>query len=455
MNPSLLSWLGVLPLLPATVTLAQSDGLPEILPMRKRAQLHDRWLGNRLDSVVPMLMRREGIDCWVLVAREYNEDPVVETMLPAKWLRARRRTILVFHDAGSDPGVQRYAVARYAVGELFPGAWDKAEEPDQWKCLAELLAELDPSRIALNVSEDFALADGMAHSEHESLVGALSPALRTRIVSGQALALGWLETRTEMELAVYPEICEIAHIIISEGYESVRPGVTTTADLEWWYRERVAELKLDTWFHPSASVQRHEAGEHSGSFASRPDDLVILPGDLVHIDFGITNLGLNTDTQQHAYVLRPGETRAPEGLRKAMRVGNRLQDILMENFVRGRTGNEILHATIERAREEGIEPTIYTHPLGFHGHGAGPTIGLWDQQGGVPGKGDYPLYERTAHSIELNAAVSIPSWDDQIVRIMLEEDAYFDGERTTFLDGRQEELILIGPRSDAEASGEG
>ena len=271
MNPSLLSWLGVLPLLPATVTLAQSDGLPEILPMRKRAQLHDRWLEHRLDSVVPMLMRREGIDCWVLVAREYNEDPVVETMLPAKWLRARRRTILVFHDAGSDPGVQRYAVARYAVGELFPGAWDKAEEPDQWKCLAELLAELDPSRIALNVSEDFALADGMAHSEHESLVGALSPALRTRIVSGQALALGWLETRTEMELAVYPEICEIAHIIISEGYESVRPGVTTTADLEWWYRERVAELKLDTWFHPSASVQRHEAGEHSGSFASRPD----------------------------------------------------------------------------------------------------------------------------------------------------------------------------------------
>lgn len=427
---------------------APSPELPRILPLRERALLQDRWLADRLNTVAPMLMRREGIDCWVIVAREYNEDPVVETMLPATWLAARRRTVLVFHDArksaDADPELKRYAVARYAIGDLFPGAWNKEEQPDQWRRLAELLGELAPRRIALNVSPDFALADGLSHSEHQSLLDALAPEQRQRIVSAQNLAIGWLETRTALELERYPEICKIAHVIIAEGFAAVKPGQTTTADLEWWYRERIADLRLDTWFHPSALVQRHEDSLHSGSFASHPEDEVIQHGDLVHIDFGITYLGLNTDTQQHAYVLRPGEEDAPQGLRKGMTIGNRLQDILMENFIEGRTGNQILGAAIDAARKEGIEPTIYTHPLGFHGHGAGPTIGLWDQQGGVPGRGDYPLHANTAYSIELNAAVSIAEWGDQVVRIMLEEDAFFDGKKTRFLDGRQESLILIG-----------
>jgi len=425
------------------VKATPSGEVPEILSMQERARLRDRWLADRLDTVIPMLMRREGIDCWVLVAREYNEDPVVETMLPATWLAARRRTILVFHDGGSERGVQRYAVARYAVGDLFPRAWDKEQQPDQWKCLGDLLRELSPERIALNVSPDFALADGLSHGEHDQLQAALGPELRKRIVSGEGLAIGWLEMRTPMELEFFPTICRIAHEIITEGFAWVTPGQTTTTDLEWWYRERVVELRLGTWFHPSVSVQRHEAHEHSGSFASRPESELIRRGDLVHLDFGITYLGLNTDTQQHAYVLREGEENAPEGLRKGLEIGNRLQDILMANFVLGRSGNRILSATIEEARSEGIDPTIYTHPLGFHGHGAGPTIGLWDQQGGVAGRGDYPLHASTAYSIELNAAVPVDGWSGQVVRIMLEEDAFFDGKETRFLDGRQTEFFLI------------
>lgn len=170
---------------------------------------------------------------------------------------------------------------------------------------------------------------------------------------------------------------------------------------------------------------------------------MIRPGDLVHVDFGITYLRLNTDTQQHAYVLRPGETDAPADLKRALARGNRLQDILTGNFRVGRTGNDVLAASRAQAIEEGIEPSIYTHPIGFHGHGAGTTIGMWDAQEGVPGDGDYPLHPDTAYSIELYAATEIDAWGGKKVRIKLEEDAFFDGETVRYIDGRQTAFHLI------------
>lgn len=425
-----------------------SGPMPIVLPFEERARVVDRWLELRLERVVPELMRREGIDLWILAAREYNEDPVVETMLPATWMAARRRTVLLFHDPGPGRPVERLAVARYDIGP-FPRAWDPETEPDQWARVAELVEERDPRRIGVNRSETFALADGLTATEHEALIAALPPRFRDRVLSAERLAVGWLETRIAEEMEVYPQIVRIAHRIIAEGFSSraIQPGVTTTGDLVWWYRERISELGLDTWFQPSVSVQRRRAGggagEEEGDFSARPEENVIRPGDLLHVDFGITYLRLATDTQQHAYVLRPGESEAPSGLRRALATGNRLQDILTGEFATGRSGNEILAAALARAAEEGIVATIYTHPIGFHGHGAGPTIGLWDQQGGVPGRGDYPLYASTAHSIELNAAVSVPEWGGQSVRIMLEEDAFFDGTETRYIDGRQTELWLI------------
>ena len=427
----------------APVALAQTT-MPVVLPMRERAALVDRWLETRLDTVVPALMRRENIPMWIVSAREYNEDPVIETMLPATWLSARRRTILVFYDRGPDEGVERLAVARYDVGP-FPRAWDPEAQPDQWGRLAEIIAERDPAAIALNRSETFALADGLTDSEYDGFLAALPERFHSRLVSGERLAIGWLETRTADEMEVYPMICQIAHVIIAEGLSAqvIQPGVTTTDDVEWWYRERIRDLKLTAWFHPSVSVQRAGDGERNGDFSARAAANTIRPGDLLHVDFGITYLGLNTDTQQHAYVLRPGETDAPAGLRQALATGNRLQDILTDAFKAGRSGNEILRTALDQARAEGIKATIYTHPIGYHGHGAGPTIGLWDQQGGVPGRGDYPLFPATAHSIELNAAVSIPEWNAKEIRIMLEEDAFFDGTSTWYIDGRQTALWLI------------
>ena len=425
-------------------TVAQ-NAMPVILPMKERAAIIDNWLADRLENVVPALMRRNGIDMWIVSAREYNEDPVIRSMLPATWLAARRRTVLVFFDHGPEKGVERMAVARYNIGKFFPSAWNPDLEPDQWARVAEIVSLANPQKIAINRSATFALADGMTHSEFEGLLDALPPRFHDRIVSGENLAIGWLETRTEAEMLVYPMICKIAHVIIAEGLSEqvIQPGITTTSDVEWWYRDRIRDLNLVTWFHPSVSIQRNDASETRDSFASRAGEDTILPGDLLHVDFGITYLRLNTDTQQHAYVLKPGEQDAPAGLKAALKTGNRLQDILTSHFEAGRSGNDILKATRDQAVEENIEPSIYTHPIGFHGHGAGPTIGLWDQQGGVPGRGDYPLYANTAHSIELNARVAIPEWEDKEIRIMLEEDAFFDGARTWYIDGRQTKLLLI------------
>lgn len=417
---------------------------PKILDMQTRAEVQNQWLAHRFNTVIPELMRRENIDMWIVIAREYNEDPVIKTMLPATWQSARRRTILVFYDDGES--VEQLAVARYDIGEFFKTAWNKEEQPDQWKRLAEIVQERDPETIALNYSTDFALADGITKTQFDEFKSALPSTYHDRIVSGENLAIGWLETRTKPEIQVYPMICHIAHDIIAEGFSEavIQPGITTTDEVEWWYRERIRELKLTAWFHPSVSVQRSDEDETGflESFSKRPAKNVIRPGDLLHVDFGITYLGLNTDTQQHAYVLKPGETDAPEGLKQALQTGNRLQDILTGSFKTGRSGNEILKAARKQAISEDIRPSIYTHPIGFHGHAAGPTIGLWDQQGGVEGKGDYPLHPNTAYSIELNATVNIPEWNKDI-RIMLEEDAFFDGDTVRYIDGRQTELWLI------------
>ncbi len=429
---------------------AAAQDAPRILPMRERAALVDRWLEIRFQTVLPEIMRRDGVDLWIVAAREYNEDPVIRTMLPYTWLAARRRTVLLFHDRGPEEGVERLAVARYDIGGI-PGAWNPETEPDQWARVAELVRERAPQKIGLNRSRDFGLADGLTATEYEALVEALGPDLASRLHDAETLAIAWLETRTPEEMAVYPGIVRLARTIISEGLSerAIQPGVTTTQDLSWWYRERIRELKLQTWFQPGVSVQRREGAMFGGDegsqgdFSSRPPPDVILPGDLIHVDFGITYLRLNTDTQMHAYVLRPGETDAPPGLQEAFSTGNRLQDILTDEFVSGRTGNEILAAALAQAEEEGIRASIYTHPIGYHGHGAGPTIGLWDRQDGVPGKGDYPLFPMSAHSIELNARVPIPEWDGQDVRIALEEDALFDGESTWYIDPRMERLLLI------------
>jgi Xaa-Pro aminopeptidase len=425
---------------------AQNPYCPVTLSMKERAEVIDAWLEERVETVLPAIMRRSGIDMWIIIAREYNEDPVMKTLFPATWHAARRTTILAAYDPGEDKPLETFSISRYNTGDLFKTRWDRESQPDQWKALAEIISSKDPEKIGINKSKTFGLADGLSATHHDQLMEALPQKYQSRVVSAEAIAIGWLETRTNSEMTVYQNIVRMAHQIIAEGLSEkvIQPGVTTTEEVVWWYRDRIRELDLTTWFHPSVSIQRadRESFDHLAAFSEDKNPKTILPGDLLHVDLGITYLRLNTDTQQHAYVLRPGENTAPDYLKAAFRKANRVQDILTSSFKAGATGNDILKAALDQCKAEDIKGAIYTHPLGYHGHAAGPTIGLWDQQHGVPGQGDYRLYENTAHSIELNAAAFLEEWNKEI-RIMLEEDAFFDGKNVRYIDGRQTELMTI------------
>ena len=423
----------------------------QILPLREQARVIDEMLADRINNLLPQLMEKNKIDMWILVSREYNEDPVLKTMLPATWLSARRRTILVFYHNPSKRVYEKLAIARYNVGENIKAAWDMQKFPDQWDALSDIISTHNPQRIGINLSRNFAHADGMVHTEYTEFMEKISSEFISRVVSAETLAINWLETRTEKEMTVYPQLVSITHRIIEEGFSEkvITPGITTTDDVVWWFRQKINNMGLETWFHPSVAVQRSDSAsfEHLRSFSNRPKDDIIQPGDLLHVDIGITYLRLNTDCQQHAYVLRPEETAVPQSIRNAFTKASRLQDILTSAFAKGKTGHQVLSDALTKAKAEGIVATIYTHPLGFHGHAAGPTIGLWDQQGGVKGSGDFPVNYNTAYSIELNAASDIPEWKKSI-RIMLEEDGFFDQSGFRYIGGRQKEILLI-PRHKA------
>jgi Xaa-Pro aminopeptidase len=274
----------------------------------------------------------------------------------------------------------------------------------------------------------------------------LPAAFKTKVVSAEPLGVAWLETRTPREMQYYAQLVNITHKIIAEGFSEkvITPGITTTDDVVWWFRQKIHDMGLETWFHTSVAVQRSDSTnfEHLRAFSDRPKEDVIRPGDLLHVDIGISYLRLNTDIQQHAYVLQPGEKEVPASIKAAFAKANRLQDILTSQFKEGRSGNEILKRALEQAKSEGITASIYTHPLGMHGHAAGPTIGMWDMQQGVPGSGDYPMFFNTAYSIELNAASDIPEWKKSI-RIMLEEDGFFDQQGFRYINGRQRQIYLV------------
>lgn len=425
----------------------------QILPEVERAKVVDDILQERFGHLLPKLMDETGIDMWVLISREYNEDPVLKTMLPATWLNARRRTILLFYRDKAKNTIEKLAVARYNVGKSIVSAWDKEKEPNQWKRLIQLIEERNPDKIGLNFSKDFNIADGLVKTDHDEFFENLPKKYHSRITSAEQLAVRWIETRTEREMIIYNQLVDITHDIIAEAFSEkvITPGVTTTTEVEWFMRQKVTDMGLETWFHPTVDVQRtnKELVGHLYSFSGRPEDMVILPGDLLHCDFGISYLRLNTDCQELAYVRKPEETDPPQFLINALKDGNKVQDILTSNMVKGRTGNEILARSLIDAKAVGLRPAIYTHPLGLYGHSAGTTIGMWDAQAGVM-KDDgenYPLNYNTVYAIELNTTVHIPEWKRDI-RIMLEEAGFFGEDGFRYVNGRQTELLLI-PRIKA------
>jgi len=416
----------------------------DILNLKDRAKVIEEIQKDRFDNLLPKLMEETDIDMWVIITREYNEDPVIKTLLPPTWLNARRRTILAFHYDKKTKNLEKVAIARYSFGKNIPSIWNKEEEPNQIKALVKFIEEKNPDKIGLNFSDHFALADGIVKTDYELFINNLPSKLSKKVVSAEELAIRWIETRTEKEMIIYDQLVEITHGIINEAFSTnvITPGVTSTNDVVWWMREKVKKLGLKTWFHPTIDVQRNEISDLYAFDGESKFD-IILPGDLIHCDFGITYLTLNTDCQELAYVLKPNETKAPDYLVKALDEGNRVQDIFTNLFEFKKTGNQILKEALEQGKKEGLRPQIYTHPLGTFGHSAGTTLGMWDSQGGVPFTGDFPMNYNTVYAIELNTKVFIKEWNKDI-RIMLEEAGVFEKSGFRYVNGRQTELILVG-----------
>lgn len=423
---------------PALYEEQASAAFPDdrVLTHREQAALVRTWIERRFDTLLPDLMRRERIDMWIIVSREYNDDPVFRSMAPLTTFSSRRRTILVFSDRGDR--VDRFSIGRFDYDRLFTVV--PTPNDGQWGGLRKLVEERSPRSIGINVSNAWNHADGLTANERDQLMAALGPTYAGRVKTAEMLAVGWLEAKLPEETEAYRHVMTVAHQIIREAFSNavITPGVTTAEDVAWWMRQRVAELGLGSWFHPSVNIQRQ------GGTVEPPG--IIQPGDMLHTDFGIVYLGFSTDTQHNAYVLKPGETEAPAGLRAGLAAANRLQDLTMAHATIGETGNAALAGALSAARAEGLTPSIYCHPIGYHGHAAGPPIGMTDYQDGVPVRGEYIFRPHTWHSIELNARHEVPEWDRQAVRFALEEDAALLPDGWSWIDGRQTSFYLIQPK---------
>ncbi len=416
---------------------------PSVLSLRERPAVENRLVDERLAELLPKLMAETDIDLWLVLNREYAEDPVYHTLVPQPSFAARRTTMLLFHRQ-ADGSVEPMSINRYPLGEPYETRWSGGALDEQWQALGETIAELDPERIGINVSQTWPEADGLTHGLHQKLQGILPEGFEDRLVSAEKLVVRWFETRTASEVEVYAHAVALARSVIAEAFSNqvITPGVTTTDDVAWFIRQRFAERGLRVWFQPYVNLQRQgESCTEEDAFCGI--DGIIRRGDVLHTDVGICYLKLCTDTQEMGYVMPVGEHELPQPLKDALAEGNRWQDGLTAEFQTGLTGNEVLAAAQAAMEDEPWQHNIYTHPIGFVGHGPGATIGMWDLPGAVPNTGDWPLYPSTAFSIEGNIRLPYGPWDGQPLQIKLEQTSYFDGDRVIYLAGRQTQWHVV------------
>jgi hypothetical protein len=429
--------------------------------LREQATMQQEWLKKRLDTFLPALMRRHGIDLWLVPMREYNEDPVFASITAPETFFARRRTIYVFFDkcAASQAPVAPSCVERIALGGTSQGGVFDARSSmkavvaavggrqaelwgdEQWQALKKVIEERKPKVIGIDRSKKFAFTDGLSSGELLGMSEALGATWTARFRDAEELPLELIASRLPEEEAFFEKMTALVWQMTQTMFSDkvIVPGATHTSDLVWWWRQRTNDQGLGTWFQPSIEVQRK--GVKADELGEDP---VILPGDALHCDVGITVARLNTDTQHDAYVLRPGEADAPAGLKKALANANSMQDIAMEETRPGRTGNEVLASVLQRMKAKGIDGTMYSHPIGLNGHGAGPLIGLWDYQDGVPDRGDARVIPSMWFSVELQATTPVPEWGGQPVRMAQEEDMIVGADgKTRWALRRQDHLFLV------------
>ena len=418
---------------------------PTVLPFRDRVPVINELVNSRLDTLLPQLMKESGLDMWLVIHREYSEDQLFYSLVPQPTFAARRTTILVFYHNPESNEVERFSVSRYPIGKVYPTRWKGGSLEEQWQRLAEIISELDPKQIGINTSKSWALADGLTRGLYNEMVKHLDDKYIDRLVPAENLVIRWMETRTEAEIKLYQHVVAVARGVISEAFSNrvITPGATTTDDVAWYIRERFEQLGVRPWFQPYVNVQRQGDNNPGDATFMGKSGMVIERGDVLHTDVGICYLTLCTDTQEMGYVMRFAETKVPQGLVDALRKGNNWQDTLTREYKTGRTGNEILQRAKKAAEKKGLVASIYTHPIGFVGHAMGPTIGMWDNQGDTPVRGDWKLYPNTAYAIEGNIKAQVKEWRNEWVQIKLEQTAVYDGKAVHYAAGRQTEWHVI------------
>jgi Xaa-Pro aminopeptidase len=379
-------------------------------------------------------MEESGISLWLVLCREYNEDPVFKTLIPRRCKNASRLSCLAFCLEDGRFRAVNLGKPDPRLKPFYEQGYDPKTE-DQWEAIGGLIKQYGPRR-AVNISGDCAMADGISAFLYRELEKRLPPG--GVLEKAEPLVIRWLETRSGAELTLYGDIYASAMAILEEAYsrDLIKPGLTTTTDVEAFIHRRILDLGYGAWFFPDVDLQRRGGEEF------RMRETVIEAGDLLHTDMGIEYLGLCTDTQRLAYVLREGEREIPAGIQRGFNRALRFQDLTAEQFVENRSGNEILRLSLERGRAEGLRPMLYSHPIGVYGHAAGPCIGLFDNQNFVPGSGENRLHRDSCFALELNVTERAPEWE-QDVCFMLEETVIYADGVVQFMDKRRDRIYTL------------
>lgn len=409
-------------------------------PLEVQSELSTEILRERLDKVLPWAMESSDIDFWIVMGKENNEDPIMKTLFSWDMPNARRISILAFYYDKKSKKVRKMMFGSHSP--IMNSIYENVQNKDEncWQGLKRIIDEINPKSIAVQESKNYGFCDGLISSLYKELIKSLSESQRSRICNAENLSVKWLQRATKKELDVLKILVEVTQDIIKMTFsaDSIKINGTTTTDLEWLMRNTISMLGLNFWFGPDVDMQRQ------GNLVSRIFDEPITYGDFLHCDIGVSCkfINLHTDMQWVCYVRKPEEDSAPKGLRDLLVKGNRLQDIVTSKFKYGKTGNDVFFESINQAKEEGIKPMIYSHPIGTFGHGSGTSIGRYDLQGFLEGCGECPIENETCYALELNVCDKLSEWDGQNVYMYLEEDIYFNSD-VSYILGRQKEIIEI------------
>jgi Xaa-Pro aminopeptidase len=431
-------------LLALPIYAQKREPLPKLLSVREQQAVRESWLKKRLDTMLLPMMRQQKIDMWIVTNEEFHADPVTEYIAPPLPYNGRR-DFFIFADRGGDK-LDRIALVRYSE-EHLKSFFEVLNPPGREiaSTLRRLVEERNPKTIALNMGGTRGATNGLTHDAYKFLSETLGQDFTSRFVSAAPLIVEYMDTRLPEELEHYRTAVTVTDILTQRAFsnEVITPGKTTVGDVRFWFLQQVNNLGLDVWFQADLRVQRQntETRKTLTFLEVAEESTVIKRGDVIHIDCGINYLGLSTDWQKMAYVLREGEKDAPEGLKKALTNTNRLQDALFTHIKPGAKGFEVYEATMADMKQAGIEAMIYSHSVGNQGHALGASIDFRRPAAGAPP--EPPFREGSYTSIELNTSTPVAEWGGQKVTIMMEDDAYLTKDGMKWFRPRQTAFYLI------------